>query len=76
MPAIMESTPLAAYAGQDRAALSDRPRQANANQYETVMHYRHHESATQPPAVTSSQTRNSAEPAARHTVNCRSRPLA
>jgi hypothetical protein len=32
---------LAALAGEDRAALSGRPRKANAGQYETVMHQGH-----------------------------------
>jgi hypothetical protein len=67
---------LAALAGEDRAALSGRPRKANAGQYEIVLHHCHHESAMQQPAVTSSQTRNSAEPAAPHTASCRWHPPA
>jgi hypothetical protein len=37
MPAIVERHDLAASAGEDRAALSGRPRKANAGQYESVM---------------------------------------
>ncbi len=33
----LEPVPLAAGAGEDRAALSGRPRKANAGQYESVM---------------------------------------
>ena len=72
----LEPVHLAAGAGEDRAALSGHPRKAYAGQYETVMHHRHHESALQQPAVTSSQTRNSAEPAAPRTASYRSRPPA
>ena len=40
MPRIVERPHLAAGAGEDRAALSGRPRKANAGQYETVMQQR------------------------------------
>ena len=33
----LEPVPLAAGAGEDRAALSGRPRKANADQYESVL---------------------------------------
>ena len=36
----LEPVPLAAGAGEDRAALSGRPRKANAGQYESVMQQR------------------------------------
>ena len=36
----LEPVPLAALAGEDRAALSGRPRKANAGQYTSVMHQR------------------------------------
>ena len=39
----LEPVPLAALAGEDRAALSGRPRKANAGQYESVLHQSHYE---------------------------------
>ena len=44
MPGIVEHPHLAAYAEEDRAALSGRPRKANAGQYESVLHQGHDES--------------------------------
>ena len=40
----LEPVPLAALAGEDRAALSGRPRKANAGQYEIVLHQGPYES--------------------------------
>ena len=40
MPGTVESHDLAAYAEEDRAALSGRPRKANAGQYVIVMPHR------------------------------------
>ena len=39
----LEPVPLAALAEEDRAALSGRPRKANAGQYEIVLHQGHYE---------------------------------
>ena len=43
----LEPVHLAAGAEEDRAALSGRPRKANAGQYESVMHQGHYESVMQ-----------------------------